>query len=188
MKKPINEHVLALSGGVGGSKLAFGLSKLLSPDQLTILANTGDDFEHLGFTVCPDIDSLLYSLSEINNSELGWGQKGETWNFLSALERLGGETWFKLGDRDLATHIFRAEKLKKGFSLTEVTKLLSDGMGSRHQILPMTDLPVRTRIHCELGSLSFQNYFVKQRCEPKVNKITFEGIELASLNPLLLML
>ena len=183
MKKPINEHVLALSGGVGGSKLAFGLSKLLSPDQLIILANTGDDFEHLGFTVCPDIDSLLYSLSEINNSDLGWGQKGETWNFLSALERLGGETWFKLGDRDLATHIFRAEKLKKGFSLTEVTKLLSDGMGSRHQILPMTDSPVRTTIHCELGSLSFQNYFVKQRCEPKVNKITFEGIELASLNP-----
>ena len=183
MKKPINEHVLALSGGVGGSKLAFGLSKLLSPDRLTILANTGDDFEHLGFTVCPDIDSLLYSLSEINNSELGWGQKGETWNFLSALERLGGETWFKLGDRDLATHIFRAVKLKKGLSLTEVTKLLSDGMGSRHRILPMTDLPVRTTIHCELGSLSFQNYFVKERCEPKVNKITFEGIELASFKP-----
>ena len=183
MKKPSNEHVLALSGGVGGAKLAFGLSKLLPPDQLTIVANTGDDFEHLGFTVCPDIDSLLYSLSEINNSELGWGQEGETWNFLSALERLGGETWFKLGDRDLATHIFRAVKLKRGLSLTEVTKLLSDGMALSHRILPMSDLPVRTTIHCELGLLSFQNYFVKERCEPKVNKITFEGIELAQLNP-----
>ena len=183
MTKRGNEHVLALSGGVGGSKLAFGLSKLLPPDRLTILANTGDDFEHLGFTVCPDIDSLLYSLSEINNSELGWGQKGETWNFLSALERLGGETWFKLGDRDLATHIFRAVKLKGGLSLTEVTELLSHGMGSSFRVLPMTDVPVRTTIHSELGLLSFQDYFVKERCEPKVNKITFEGIESASINP-----
>ena len=183
MREKNKERVLALSGGVGGSKLAFGLSKMLPPDQLTILANTGDDFEHLGFTICPDIDSLLYSLSGINNSKLGWGQKGETWNFLSALERLGGETWFKLGDRDLATHIFRAAKLKEGLSLSEVTMLLANGMGASHRILPMTDQPVRTMIQCELGSLSFQNYFVKERCEPKVKDISFEGIESAILNP-----
>ncbi len=116
-----NGPVLALSGGVGGAKLALGLYRILPPDTLTIVANTGDDFEHLGLAISPDLDTLLYTLSGNDNPELGWGRRGETWNFMAALEALGGETWFRLGDGDLATHVERTRRLKAGESLSAIT-------------------------------------------------------------------
>ena len=118
------ERYLALSGGVGGAKLALGLSRSLGTDQLTVLVNTGDDFEHLGLRICPDLDSLIYALSGLSNQAVGWGQRDETWQCLDALAKLGGEDWFRLGDRDLATHILRSEWLRAGQNLTEVTTKL----------------------------------------------------------------
>ena len=180
MTIPGNNHYLALSGGVGGAKLVLGLSRLLAPDQLTIIANTGDDFEHLGLNICPDIDTLLYTLAEWNNRELGWGQQGETWNFLAALKRLGGESWFNLGDRDLATHIMRTERLNSGESLSQVVAFLGERMGIRHPVLPMTDHRVRTLVHTRNdGTLAFQHYFVRDRCQPEVTGFEFSGIEQA---------
>ena len=126
-----NNKYLALSGGVGGAKLVLGLNRVLEPDQLIVVANTGDDFEHLGLTICPDLDTVLYTLADWNNKELGWGQEGETWQFLDALERLEGETWFKLGDRDMATHITRTQLLASGHSLSEVVATLSSRMRFR---------------------------------------------------------
>lgn len=180
MTVPIGNRYIALSGGVGGAKLVLGLSKLLKPEQLTVVANTGDDFEHLGLSICPDIDTVLYTLADWNNKELGWGQEGESWNFLDALKRLDGESWFNLGDRDMATHITRTEKLRKGASLSEVIEFLCQRMGIEHPVVPMTDDPVRTIVHTEQsGSLAFQHYFVRDRCEPAVHGFEFSGIDTA---------
>jgi LPPG:FO 2-phospho-L-lactate transferase len=173
-KKP---KYLALSGGVGGAKLVLGLSRLLDPDQLTIVANTGDDFEHLGLNICPDLDTVLYTLADWNNKELGWGQVDESWNFLDALSRLDGETWFRLGDRDLATHIVRTGLLRRGLTLSEVVSRLCEKMGIVHKVVPMTDDKVRTMVHVKsAGTLSFQHYFVRDRCEPVVTGFEFDGI------------
>ena len=150
MKIPQSNHYLALSGGVGGAKLVLGLSAVLEPDQLTVVANTGDDFEHLGLNICPDIDTVLYTLADWNNKELGWGQAEESWNFLAALKRLGGEGWFSLGDRDMATHILRTQLLDAGASLSEVIERLSAKMNIAHRIVPMTDEQVRTQVHCRV--------------------------------------
>src|SRR6187200_3023853 len=113
--------VVALSGGVGGAKLALGLSRVLPADELLVVANTGDDFEHLGLSISPDIDTLLYTLAGLDNPQTGWGRRDETWTFMAALETLGGETWFKLGDGDLATHIERTRRLAAGESLSQIT-------------------------------------------------------------------
>lgn len=174
--------VLALSGGVGGAKLALGLDSVLEPGHLHVLVNTGDDFEHLGLHISPDIDTLLYTLSGQSNPELGWGLANETWNTMEALERLGGETWFRLGDRDMATHLWRTLQLAQGRGLSEVTAELATQMGLRSHVYPMSDDPIRTTVHSAQDSLPFQHYFVRERCEPVVTGFSFEGSSAARPN------
>ena len=171
---------IALSGGVGGAKLALGLSKVLDPAELLIVANTGDDFEHLGLHISPDLDTVMYTLAGLSNSEVGWGLEGETWAFLEALERLGSETWFRLGDRDLATHVERTRRLAAGDGLGTVTRELCSNLGIRHPIVPMTDDRVRTIVHTDQGALDFQHYFVRDQCRPSVTAFEFAGIDSAS--------
>ena len=174
-------HVVALSGGVGGAKLALGLSRILPPDRLTIVANTGDDFTHLGLTICPDLDTVMYTLADLSNKEAGWGLAGESWNFLDALSALGGEDWFRLGDRDLAPHITRTRWLAEGRSLSTVTGDLCRRLGVAHPIVPMSDDPVPTIVELkDGGDLAFQHYFVRDQCEPVVAGFRFEGIERAA--------
>ena len=175
--------VLALSGGVGGAKLALGLYRTLPPDTLTILANTGDDFEHLGLRVSPDLDTLLYTLSGQDNPELGWGRRGETWNFMEALEALGGQTWFRLGDGDLATHVERTRRLNSGESLSGVIDDFRRCLGIAANLSPMSDDPVRTRLRTPDGWLDFQDYFVRLRCAPAISEIQFAGAGTARPNP-----
>src|SRR6516225_2751521 len=158
--------VLALSGGIGGAKLALGLSRILPHGALTVVANTGDDFEHLGLAISPDIDTLLYTLAGLDNPELGWGRRDETWTFMAALERLGGETWFNLGDGDVATHVERTRRLAAGETLS-----------------PITDDWVRTRLRTAEGWLDFQDYFVRLHCAPVVSEIAFAGVEDAQPQP-----
>src|SRR5437763_8426692 len=167
--------VLALSGGVGGAKLALGLYRILPPDTLTVVANTGDDFEHLGLSISPVLDTLLYTLSGNDNLELGWGRRGETWSFMAALEALGGETWFRLGDRDLATHIERTRRLEAGETLSRITADFCRRLGVQTKILPMSDDAVRTGVRTPQGWLAFQDYFVRRRCEPRVTELAYEG-------------
>jgi len=175
----VSDKYLALSGGIGGAKLAFGLNCCLEKSQLTIVANTGDDFEHLGLLISPDIDTLLYTLAGMNNSQLGWGRKDESWNFSEACEQFGLDTWFKLGDRDLAIHFYRSQRIKLGASLSQVVSELCDRLKIQATIIPMSDDPVRTVIKTDKGTLSFQEYFVKNRCLPIVSNIHFEGKESA---------
>jgi len=167
--------VLALSGGVGGAKLALGLSRILPPGELTIVANTGDDFEHLGLAISPDIDTLVYTLAGLANPELGWGRRDESWNFMDTLATLGGATWFRLGDRDLAMHVERTRRLHRGETLTEITADMCRRLGIGPRILPMTDGRLRTRLLTATGWLEFQDYFVRRRCEPVVQELMFEG-------------
>jgi len=174
-------RILAITGGVGGAKLASGLASILDPSDLAFAVNTGDDFEHLGLKISPDIDSLTYALAGINNTETGWGRKGESWNFLTALKELGGDTWFQLGDKDLALHLHRTNMLNEGKTLTEATEEIATKLGIRHPIIPMSDQPVSTLVNTSDGELSFQSYFVKEKCEPEVNGFRFQGIEHASL-------
>lgn len=176
------QAVLALSGGVGGAKLALGLADVLAPGQLHVLANTGDDFSHLGLQICPDIDTLLYTLSGRANEALGWGLEGETWQTMAALEELGAETWFKLGDRDMATHLWRTQQLKSGTRLSALTATLAKRLGVASHVHPMTDDPVRTKVRTAQGDLSFQHYFVRDRCEPVVTGFRFDGISAAHPN------
>jgi LPPG:FO 2-phospho-L-lactate transferase len=178
--------VLALTGGVGGAKLALGLSRLLGPESVAFAVNTGDDFEHLGLTITPDIDTLVYTLAELANPDTGWGRRDETWSFMEALAALGGETWFRLGDHDLAMHVERTRRLAAGASLTRVTGELARALGVRHTILPMSDDPVRTTVHTAAGALPFQHYFVRDRCAPAVSGFAFRGVEAARPNPAIL--
>ncbi len=168
-------RVLALSGGVGGAKLALGLSRVLPPDDLVIVANTGDDFEHLGLHVAPDIDSLVYALAGLNDTARGWGRADESWNFLAALRDLGGPDWFRLGDRDLAMHVARTERLRGGESLSAITASLARLLGIAHAIVPMCDRPVRTMVLTAAGELPFQRYFVAEHCAPRVLGFRFDG-------------
>ena len=179
------KKVLALSGGVGGAKLALGLAKQLLPSQLTIVANTGDDFEHIGLSISPDLDTVMYTLADINNKELGWGLAGESWNTMDALEALGGETWFRLGDRDLATHLERSQKLAAGETLSSVTQHLCRRLGVQHSIIPMSNDAVRTHIQTPQGDLAFQHYFVREQCAPEVEGIYFDGVDDALPHPAL---
>lgn len=168
-------HILALSGGVGGAKLAAGLAAVLPPERLTIAVNTGDDFEHLGLTICPDIDSVVYALAGLNDTQRGWGVAGETWQMMEMLGRLGGETWFNLGDRDVATHLARSNGLRAGESLSAVTARLTAALGIAHRIVPMSDEPLRTQVETDAGWLDFQHYFVREQCRPEVRAIRFAG-------------
>ena len=175
---------IALSGGVGGAKLLLGLARVLPRDAALFVANTADDFVHHGLNICPDLDTVLYTLAGWNNPELGWGQADETWQFLAALERLGGQSWFRLGDRDLATHIVRTEMLRQGKSLSHATAHLARQMGIAQHLAPMSDDPVATLVHTqEQGDLAFQEYFVQRRCRPQVSGFTFAGIEAAKPSP-----
>jgi LPPG:FO 2-phospho-L-lactate transferase len=182
----MTRSIVAITGGVGGAKLALGLSKLLDPAELCFAVNTGDDLEHLGFEIAPDIDTLIYTLADLANPEVGWGRRDETWSFMSALEAFGGETWFRLGDRDLALHVTRTRMLSAGASRTEVTAAIAAALGVQHPILPMSDDPVRTTVHTDDGPLAFQHYFVRDRCAPPVTGFEFLGIEAARPNPAIL--
>ena len=174
--------VLALSGGVGGAKLSLGLDRVLPAGDLHILVNTGDDFEHLGLYISPDVDTLLYTLSGRSNQSLGWGLEGESWNTLEALDELGGDTWFRLGDRDIATHLIRTSRLAERAGLATVTTELARSMHIRSHIHPMTEQPVRTTVHSDEGDLPFQHYFVRRQCEPAVTGFSFEGLDHAQPN------
>lgn len=179
--------VAALSGGVGGAKLALGLNAVMGSDDLTLIANTGDDFEFHGLHVSPDIDTLVYTLSGKSDEVRGWGLAGETWGFMEALGELGGEAWFNLGDHDLAMHILRTEKLRQGVSLSAITADVRQALGIAAHILPMSDQAVPTIVHTvEHGPLSFQRYFVERRAEPAVTGFTFEGVDAARPAPGLL--
>lgn len=175
--------VLALTGGVGGAKLALGLTRVLSPDEVVFVVNTGDDFEHLGLPISPDVDTLVYTLAGLASDATGWGRADETWHFMEALERLGGETWFRLGDRDLALHVRRRELLASGLGFTEVISATARCLGVEHAILPMSDDPVRTRVLTPEGALAFQHYFVRDRCRPTALGFEFVGAAKARLNP-----
>lgn len=168
-------RVVALSGGIGGAKLALGLYRALPPDDLMVACNTGDDFEHLGFSISPDMDTVLYTLAGIANPETGWGRARETWTFMGALESLGGETWFRLGDADLAVHVERTRRLTAGESLSQISDDLGRRLGVHARIVPMSDQPVRTMVHTDDGILAFQRYFVQNRCQPEVTGFTFHG-------------
>jgi LPPG:FO 2-phospho-L-lactate transferase len=176
-------HILALSGGVGGAKLALGLSTILAPRQLIIIANTGDDFEHLGMRISPDIDSLLYALAGVNNQSTGWGRDSETWTLMSELERLGIDSWFRLGDRDLAVHIYRTNCLRAGKTLSEVTQDLTGKFGVASSIIPMSDDRIGTLFQTADGPLPFQDYFVRYRCQPVVKEILFENAAASRPSP-----
>lgn len=168
--------VLALAGGVGGAKLAEGLAAILPPGELTVAVNVGDDFEHLGLSISPDIDTVTYTLAGLNNQEQGWGLEGETWNFIGALERLGGESWFRLGDKDIATHIERTRRLKTE-TLSEVTADFARRLGIGQKIVPVSDGRLRTMVRTDKGLLAFQDYFVRLRCAPRVERLEFPGAE-----------
>jgi LPPG:FO 2-phospho-L-lactate transferase len=174
--------VLALSGGIGGAKLALGLSRILPPRRLMVVANTGDDFEHLGLAISPDLDTLMYTLAGIDNPETGWGLRSETWTFMAALGVLGGETWFRLGDRDLATHVERTRRLDAGETLSRITDDFRRRLGVPTKILPMSDDRVRTRLRTAAGWLEFQDYFVRRHCEPAVTQLAYEGAATAHPN------
>jgi LPPG:FO 2-phospho-L-lactate transferase len=175
--------VIALSGGVGGAKLALGLSRILPPDELLVVCNTGDDFEHLGLSISPDIDTVAYTLAGVANPELGWGRGDETWSFMETLGTLGGETWFRLGDRDLAVHIERTRRLRAGETLSAVTAGVCKRLGVAPRVLPMSDDPVRTRVRTDEGWIDFQEYFVRRRCEPVVHELAFHGAATARMQP-----
>ena len=175
--------IIALSGGVGGAKLALGLSRILPPEDLLVVVNTGDDFEHLGLSISPDIDTVMYTLAGLANRELGWGRADETWSCMETLAAIGGDTWFRLGDRDLAVHIERTRRLRAGETLSAITDDLCRRLGVAQRVLPMTNDPVRTRLLTPTGWLDFQEYFVRNRCEPKVLELDFHGAQKARPHP-----
>ena len=178
-------HVIALCGGVGGAKLAFGLTRILAPEDLTLVVNTGDDFVHMGLHVSPDIDTVAYTLADLADRERGWGLAGETWTFMDQVKRLGGEAWFNLGDRDLAMHVERTRRLAGRETLSEVTATLTGALGIRHAIVPMSDDPVRTIVQTAEGELAFQRYFVGEQCRPVATGVRFDGAVSARPSPAL---
>ncbi|NVO14836.1 MAG: 2-phospho-L-lactate transferase [Rhodoplanes sp.] len=178
--------VVALSGGIGGAKLALGLARVLAPGDLTIIANVGDDFEHLGLHVSPDIDTLVYTLAGLANPELGWGRTGETWTFMATLEQLGGPAWFRLGDGDLAMHVMRTHRRAQGVPLSTVTADICAALGVVPRVLPATDDSVRTRVRLDEGWLDFQDWFVGRRAAPPVRELAFDGAATARPLPAVL--
>lgn len=175
-------HYVALCGGVGGAKLALGLSECLG-SRLTIIVNTGDDFEHLGFPISPDIDTVIYTLAGLANLETGWGRADETWSFMDALGSLGGPTWFRLGDKDLAMHAERRRWLTEGRPLSAFCAHIGAKLKIAPAILPMSNDQIRTRLATSDGEMAFQDYFVARRCEPEVSAIRYEGAKEAAPLP-----
>tara|TARA_B100000700_G_scaffold109040_1_gene123010 strand:+ start:750 stop:1691 length:942 start_codon:yes stop_codon:yes gene_type:complete len=171
----MKKKILVLCGGVGGAKLAYGLSKNLYPEEVVFLVNTGDDFNHYNLYISPDLDTVMYTLAGINDPDKGWGLKDETWNNLNRLKKLGVDTWFQLGDKDLATHIKRTELINEGKLLSEVTESLCSSLDVKYKIFPMSETVVSTKVKTNQGELSFQEYFVKNKCVPKVKEIKFKG-------------
>lgn len=177
-------RIVALAGGVGGAKLADGLAQILRPADLTVIVNTGDDFEHLGLSICPDLDTVCYTLAGLANPETGWGRLGETFRTLESLRTLGGPDWFRLGDLDLATHLERSRRLRAGQTLSRITHDFCQLWNIPQTVLPMSDQPVRTMVQTtDQGELSFQEYFVHRQCEPAVKGFRFAGIEAAQPGP-----
>src|SRR5271165_5838902 len=169
--------VVALSGGIGGAKLALGLSRTMPAENLLVVANVGDDFEHLGLHISPDTDTLVYTLAGLDNTKLGWGRQDETWSFMETLAALGGEDWFRLGDRDLAVHVERTRRLRRGETLSAITADFCRRLGVGPRLLPATDDRLRTRLRTDEGWLDFQDYFVRLQCRPVVRELAFEGAE-----------
>jgi len=172
-------RVIALCGGIGGAKLALGLSKVVAPEQLTIVVNVADDFRHFGLHISPDIDTVCYTLGGVSNTEFGWGRDNESWRFMETVKSLGGEGWFSLGDTDLATSAIRTARLEQGKSLTEITADFARVLGIGATILPASDDRLATVVETEEGLLPFQQYFVGRHCEPRVKALTFDGAETA---------
>jgi LPPG:FO 2-phospho-L-lactate transferase len=174
-------HVVYLSGGVGGARFAHGLARVLPPERLTLIVNTGDDFEHWGLAIAPDLDTVMYTLADVADVGRGWGLSEDTFATLGAITRYGGESWFQLGDRDLATHVMRTHWLRQGQSLTDVTARLCHGLGVRAPILPMSDQPCQTMIDTQdAGTLMFQHWLVQRRAAPAVRRVWFRGEAQAS--------
>jgi LPPG:FO 2-phospho-L-lactate transferase len=179
----VSARYTVLTGGVGGAKLVDGLYRLLPPNSLTAIVNTGDDFRHFGLPISPDIDTLLYTLSGKSNQALGWGREGETWNFMAALTSLGGENWFNLGDADLALHILRGAALAAGEPLSAIISRFAKAWELQLSILPMSNDTVATWVETDMGLLAFQRYFVERQCAPKVSAVRFEGADNAAPAP-----
>jgi len=175
--------IVALAGGVGGAKLAHGLAQILKPEELTIIVNTGDDFEHYGLSISPDLDTVCYTLAGLANPETGWGRVNESWNAFENFSKLGGQDWFRLGDQDLGTHLERTRRLKGGETLSQITKDFCKAWGIKHTVLPMSDQAVRTMVDTDEGELAFQEYFVHRKCEPRVTGFRFEGVDRAEPAP-----
>jgi LPPG:FO 2-phospho-L-lactate transferase len=166
---------VALAGGVGGARMAYGLSRALSAKDLLVAVNTGDDFRHMGLAISPDLDTVAYTLAELDDQERGWGRSDETWHFMRALAKLGGPAWFQLGDADLALHVTRTRLMAEGRPLGEITRTLNGAMGISCRVVPMTDDAVATIVHSDAGPLEFQDYFVRQRCEPVALGFEYRG-------------
>jgi len=177
-------NLVALAGGVGGAKLVDGLARWVPPDRLTVIVNTGDDFCHFGLHISPDLDTVCYTLAGIANPDTGWGRRGDTWAVMEEIGRLGGPTWFRLGDRDLATHLERTRRLQQGERLSEVVAAFCQAWGIKVKVLPMSDDPVSTIVLTKEGDeLGFQDYFVAQQCQPEVKGFRFMGSETAQPAP-----
>ena len=172
-----------LSGGVGGAKLVAGFDALISSAEVRVIANTADDFVHLGLNISPDIDTLMYTLAGIANPQTGWGILDETFSCMSALDELDGATWFRLGDKDLATHLHRTTMLQKGNSLSDVTATLCAALEVQMPIIPMTNDLVATRVHTDDGVLDFQDYFVRRQAQPAVKRLVYAGSDTAAIAP-----
>jgi LPPG:FO 2-phospho-L-lactate transferase len=175
--------VVALAGGVGGAKLAEGLAQILPPGDLTVVVNTGDDFEHFGLQICPDLDTVCYTLAGIANPATGWGRSDESWQALEAIGEFGGPTWFRIGDRDLGLHLERTRRLRSGQSLAQVTRHFCQVWGIGACILPMSNDKVPTWVYTDEGELPFQEYFVHRQCHPRVSGFLFRGVEQANPTP-----
>ena len=179
----MSAHCVLLSGGVGGAKLALGMSRVVPGDELAVLVTTGDDFRHRRLAISPDLDTELSTLADAVTPATGWGRRDETWRCMDELERLGGDTWFRLGDRDLATHALRTQALADGANLSAVTARLCAGFGVAAQLLPVTDEPLATLVHTAEGVLPFQAYFVRCRAEPRVTGLEYAGAAAARPAP-----
>jgi len=175
--------IVALAGGVGGAKLVHGLAQILPPEDLTVIVNTGDDFEHYGLYISPDLDTVCYTLAGLANPETGWGRVDESWVAIENAKRLGGPGWFNLGDQDLGTHLERTRRMRTGQTLSQITREFCKAWGVGPAVFPMSDQPVRTIVETDEGELAFQEYFVHRRCEPRVKGFRFEGAEIAEAAP-----
>ena len=179
----VAKRIVALAGGVGAARFLAGLVRVIAPQKLLVIGNTGDDAEIHGLDISPDLDTLVYTLAGLADPVRGWGLEGDTFRCLQALGRLGAETWFQLGDRDLATHLYRTERLRQGATLTEVTGEIAGALGVRARVVPMSDQPVRTRLETRRGSLDFQTYFVRRRARDAVLSVRLAGVEEARPAP-----